>query len=832
MGISANQTSRTEALAIDYGVRYYTALRADVDETAFTADAAYSPSSDWTEISSKVVGPVRFSNPWRDSQGVIDWRATVSGTLYDSSDLAHERLFLAMHRLWCVATGWTDWVVWWCGYIEKLPGIRDDRKEGGEWQANVRSLSLFLSNSDAPAHRFGRRDLAAEGSASASSTLTTVVSEAGKDEFSGLPSVAASQAIDENMDSLWISNAAPSMTEEVPSNAIGPNICINEVYREPTGYDVAYRWVELYKRRGDRESLHRWSITSETEGKLDLHDLGDSYQMEIGDHVVLCDDRRLFQELFDAGDATVIEWRHIGAWGVSGVDGRDWTYDPTGDWISLHSTDAVRFGTGGVPPSGWKADEGAVTAPVAGQSIRRDPAGTQANGSWSEIADWTAEEYPSPGRHHTATDSDWEWLAVDLGTHTWQLGADLADDDMEATVSPNTDGLTAGVAQIIIGADIIDYTGKTETTLTGLTNIAGGGHSKDDPLSQYEDSASTNHWKISGASWKRREVRNRSSGIKATLKHFALYTSTVASPDYPDTGGWKSDWTRAKAIWGHKEWEWSYQWAENPIRARHVMLVIKAMLDGGRAKVNEFKVFPDEWTTGEDDTWLDGADTKPIIEHLLEDHYGLASSQTTINANVHVGSFDTQKASYTEVIAEICRRSGCVLRFSRVPKVHVIPDPGFPLHGERETWYTLDRQALQKVRLVQDWPHRIGQVQLVARNAKLERVYEVTWPQTCGDGSIKKIHGEMIVGSEQEARLFAEAHYKRASASMALEAQTSGITDEWCRPARRVAVTWDLDVDDVYLDGKLFLVRSIDVMLDPKHPKQYEETLQLMEYVP
>lgn len=122
MAITGDQTSRTEALAIDYGLKFYTAAHADVDETAFTADDTYSPDGSWTEITAKVAGPVRFSNSWSEGQAIIDWRATVSGTLYDSSDLAHERLMLAMHRLWCVATGWTSWVVWWCGYIEKLPG--------------------------------------------------------------------------------------------------------------------------------------------------------------------------------------------------------------------------------------------------------------------------------------------------------------------------------------------------------------------------------------------------------------------------------------------------------------------------------------------------------------------------------------------------------------------------------------------------------------------------------------------------------------------------------------------------------------------------------------
>jgi hypothetical protein len=853
MAITAAQTQRTEALHIDVGLKYYTAVAADVTATDITQDAAFSPDGSWTEITAIVTEPTRF-NETLDEQGVtLDFQATVNGIKYNSTTLERGRLMLAMHRLYSVASGWTGWTVWWCGYISAVQPAADDHDQMGRWTANIRSLRFLLERADAPAHSFGRTNLAASGSATASSTLTTVVSEAGKGEFLGIPSVAASNAIDGNLDTLWISNGAPSPTAETPASG-GSDLCINEVYREPTGWDAGYRWIELYHRgTGDDDSIADWRIVSESVGELDMHDAMGSYSMAPGDHLILCANQKLFSELFDPGDAPVVDWRHIGAWGTGGA-GKDWTYDPDGDYLYLITPEAaiksvVRWGTGGdvvvSEVDYWNGD--AVAAWTAGASITRAEsdvitAGYQASDEEGIATDWAENDYPSPGRHYVGDESDWEWLSVDLGEYAWTLTAEITGASTTITVTPNTDGLTKSGSIITDDdSDVIAYTNKTATTLTGVTGI-GSTHAAGVAFSQYENEAATNQVKLGGCEWKRRHVPF-TAGSKPVPSQFAIWYSTAASPEYPPTEDWKLDWTRVKGFtqsYNSFEWMgWRFEQTEadgTRPRGRHVMITIRKMGDDGRAKINEFKVYADETTTATE--FLQDIDTATIIEHLLIDHYGLASGQVSVTEGARMGPFSTQKDNYVRVLEEICKRTGTILHFRRDLKVYVIADPMFPLHGGWDLAYTLDKQAACDLSVDFSYPDNVGQIQLTARcydhQAGEDHVFEVSWPQTALDGEVRRVAGESIVGSEQEAYQFAEAHFRRARAATRVTLKASGITDEWCRPTTNVALTWDMDAAGTTVDfnGNLFLVTAIDVTAHSGHPRKYDETVSLVEYIP
>jgi len=835
VAITADQQSRTEAQAIDVELRFYTALRADVDEAAIAADVTYSPDEYWQEITAKVTGEVRFSNVWDVGGAIIDWTARLSGVDYDSILLAPGRLLLALHRLWCPATGWTEWVVWFCGYIEALPGVSDDHRRGGEWEVSVRSLSLLLEADDAPAHVFGRRDLALEGSATASSTLTDIVGEMGKGEFAGTPPATADMAVDGNLDTLWISNGAPTLTAETPYTAHGDDYAINEIYRETLAEGPEYRWFELFCRHeGETTSppglgFRYLTIYSQSSGKwLDFSPDKSNVQELVpgGTYAVICYDRRYFSEHFHAGAAVVLEWRHLVCNDYS--SGADWNYDPEGDVLRFgaDSRDVVVFGNAN--PAGvvhWIGP--AAPQPGPGQSLRRNPVGMCSDDN-CEASNFILEDYPSPGKAYTGTEADWEWISVDLGTLAWELGDTLEITDTEAVIAPNTDGLTNS-GQIIIGADVIDYTGKTQTTLTGVSNIAGE-HTAGSAVYQYENEAATALWKVGAVGWERREVYEGSTPVVPQV--FDVWMATVSNPVRPGTAGWRGDWTKVQAVQDYSGFSWQMQLIASR-RARHVMLVIKQMRDSGRAKINELHIFADEWTIeNEDDSWLDGVDIETIIEHLLETHYGLADAQVTVAANGFIGDVTTQKASYVEVVAELCRRTGCILRFNRVPRINIIADPTWGMHGTLDTQYTIERDAALDVHMARSWREKVGQVQLIARNAVEKRTYVVSYPESAGEGGIKQIMGEIIVGSEVEARQAAERRWKELQARRLLEVAMSGISDEWCRPGVRVAVTWDMDESDEELEALLFLVEGIDVAVKMGQPKGHKETVRLREYVP
>lgn len=855
MAITAAQQQRTEALHIDVEVKFYTALAADVTATDITQDSTFSPDGSWTEITAIATGQVRFAENWDEHQSIIDWRASVSGVSYNSTSLDRGRLMLAMHRLYSVASGWTSWTVWWCGYIESIASARDDHDQMGRWTASVRSLSFLLENDDAPAHNFGMSNIATVGTATASSTLTTVSSEGGKGEFSGLASVEASNVIDGNRDTVWISNLAPTFIPETPTQT-GSDLCVNEVYREPTGYDAGYRWIEIYNRAGTEADANPglWQIVSST-GTLNLHSLKDSYSIGYEKSLVLCANKSKFNSLFNAGATPVVDWRTIDAWST-GIAGSSWTYDPAGDYLYLIDSvntacACVLFGTGVDPGVVGDVDVwtgAAVAAWTAGKSIHRQTGGNPSSGyeagATGRATDWQEEDYPSPGLHSIGDASNWEWVSVDLGSYTWSLTAEITVASTTITVTPDTTGLkNAGQIMMDDDDDIITYTGKTSTTLTGVTGIDAT-HAATTQFDQYENSARTNYPKLGGMKWIRRWRPTSSSSADAVVpEQWAIWLSASDSPTYPPDENWELDWKQYSRNTGVFEqeaaynWAWSCQFAKDAAdttrpRARHVLLMIQKMNDDGRAKLNELEVYADQ-RTAEADTYLDDIDADTLVEHLLVTHYGLAAAQVVATSSAEIGPFSTQKSDYVSVIGEICRQTGCILQFRRDLRVYVITDPLFAIPGSVDTQYTIDKQAATEIRPSFGWPNTIGQVELTARNAEAEETYNVVYPATANTGAVRRIYGEAIVGSLAQAQQFAEAHYKRARAANRVELSTSGITDEWCRPPVRVALTWDMDAAGTVVDfaGDLFLVTGIDVMLQPGHPVEYNETVQLVEWV-
>jgi hypothetical protein len=849
MAITAEQTALTEALHIDVGYKFYTALAADVTATDIDQDETFSPDGSWTEITSIVTGGVHFSNTLNESGAIIDWNATVSGVSYNSTSLDRGRLMLARRRLWPTdAAAWTSWTVWWCGYIDRVTPATDDHDQMGRWTANIRSLSFLMERADAPAHNFGRMNIATAGTATASSVLTNVIAEGGKGEFQGIPSVEAANTIDSNMDTLWISNLAPSPTADTVDVTNSPNICVNEIYREPTGYDKGYRWIELYKAKGsDGEKLKNWAICSKA-GSLNFSGLGDNYSLNVGDYLILCANRECFEAMFDAGGATVIDWRHIPAGGENGIAGSLWTYDSVNDYLYTEvagdaTNSCCAWGEGPDPGEVWEGD--LEPRPEVGQSLKRIEVAYHHHGTHSGPEDWATEEYPSPGAHDTLASDSWEWLSVDLGTYAWSFASAVSAEDTTITVTPNTDGLTTGPTKTIItddDNDIIYYTGKTSTTLTGVTGIAVGGHAQGITFGQYEGGLRTVLPKLGGVDWKRR--RGSATTNKPVPKNFAIFYSTGASPNYPGTEDWELDWVNASGFFqSYNSWAWTgWVFPNRPAgdllrpRGRHVMLVIKKMGDSGRAKINELKIYADE-TTMDADAYLEDLDTSTIIEHLLVDHYGLDADQIDITDGVRMGPFSTQKSDYVSVISEICKRSGTILQFRRDLKVYTVQDTQF-VSGAWSAQYDIDKQSACRITPSFGYPDNIGQVQLTARTydnaTKEDHVFEVSYPQSANTGEVRKIYGEAIVGSEAEAYLFAEAHYKRARVAKRVDVAMSAISDPWCRPLTNVTLTWDMDAAGtvVDFDTDLFLVAGIDVLVDLGHPKGYNETVSLVEYIP
>ena len=905
-----NHLLRAIAPSFSAEFRYYTS-DLDFNSAALldvSANSQYAITGDWTQVTDYVTG-TPLSQGWDMGGAVSDWSVTLRGQNYDPDWMGPEKCVLAMRRLYCQAVGWGNWKVWWCGWVDTMGDVFDDYRQGADWTVRVGSLSVFTKTNDAPARRYGRTNIALGKSATASSTLSDPVMEAGKGEFMGFPDVGASNAVDGNMDTLWISQNAPSTTEEVPSwPGNPPDYAINEVFREPIGYDETYRWFEIYCRNNtDGTGFQYLKIYSRSTGlTLDFakqdntdpeHPTVVTDILTTDNHAVLCYDERHFRELFDPGDTTVVEWRHLVCSDWS--SGENWNYDPDGDVISIDAPwgarEVVVFGLANNPYStltavcnpgatvmhlvstaglltagqvrnasnpndaisytgktgttltgvtgvdsgsaigttvyqyiGWRSAP--VGSPLDGESIRRDPAGTCTSADYSTAADFVQEEYPSPGRHHESGAEEWEWISVDLGTLSFQLAEELTTVQTTATVSPNTDGLTVR-GSILMDGDVIDYGGKTITTLTGLSARTVT-YPATTVFQQYEDGIATLLWPVRTIGWRRPQADNEGTAI--TPKIFALYASKEASPVYPPDDNWKTDWTLLLV----HSYDGPYY---NPIwetdvkarRCRHVMLVVQEMSDVGRVKINEVRIFPPEWSvTGGTNPLLEDGTIDKVFEYILVDTFGLNSAQVSTEYNSYVGPFETSETTYHALLAELARKSGLVLCYNRDPTISVVRDPSHAMHGATTSQFTFDRSKLLDVRYKKKWT-RLRQVEVTARDPEAERTYIVRYPQSAPTGGqVYRVPTVYHVSSMAEARLIAERVYRFETMHEEVTLTPVGPVDDWIETLYKVRVNWDIEPDDDEIDS-FFLVNGIDVAVDfPAADRiNYSETIRTVQYV-
>ena len=836
---SGDQQARLIAPSYDVEFRYYTsALVHDSAELlSITRNATYSPSGDWTAITD-IVTSVSFPDGWDMQGAAADWQATLRGQNYDPITIGPEKCVLAMRRFY--DGSWSDWWVWWCGWIKAMPGVFDDYREGGNWQVEIGSLSIFTKTNDAPALRFGKTNVARGKSATASSTLANAVLEQGKGEFMGLPSLAASQAVDGNMDTLWVSNGAPSTTEEVPSWPGTPtDYSINEVFREPVGFDETYRWIEIFCRQNsDGTGFQYLYLSSQSSGKiLDFRQSDVADILDDEEHAIICFDERHFRELFDPGSVVVIEWRHMVCTDWS--DGEGWNYDPTGDVLTLCATpttcrECVAIGTGN--PSGFSGWHGAtIAAPAQGKSIRRDPAGTtggnpgDASADWSDATDFIEEDYPSPGRHHESGAAEWEWIAVNLGTLSFALAQELLIADTTAYVTPSTDGMTVS-GQILIDGDILTYTGRTSTTLTGVSGQTGT-YPVSTALQQYESGAATDLWKVNEVGWKRPSLNDGTTPVAPEF--FAVFTSTEASPVYPPNDNWDTDWLR-KGPWvggGEEGGYTSPVWIAGilPGRYRHIMLVVREMTDGGRAKINELRAYAAYWTvTGGGNPLLANGTIDKVFEYLLVNQLGLNSAQVSSDYNSFIGEFETAETRYHNVLVELAKQSGLVVRYNRDPTISVVRDPSFPMHGSVVTRDTFGRPECLDMKFSRTWS-RIRQVEVTAYNPEEERSFTAVYPPTpSSTGETIRVPVEYILGTEQLARDLATQIYRFMSMHQEVAFRPVGPVDDWLEVMDRVRCNWDIEPADGEVD-ELFLIRSTNVVAEGD---MYTEQISAVEYVP
>lgn len=821
--------------------------------------------TEWLEITDWVTG---LSLSIEESDNVISWSAELAGISFNSRILDRDNAILVMWRFRPGEGGepgaWSTWAVALVGYV-KSAGITDSHRQEKAWKAVVEGLAQYLASTDAPAHQFGRTDLAAGKTVQVSSVLADPGLMANSGEYLGYPGLGGSNLVDGDITTLWISDGEPT---SAPETKLANGNTINEVYlAAPPGWP-ALQWFEIFYKNTagdatDSDLKYYMFVTGATqwgwpgEGRdctwpinnfISLVGTKSRSMDKDGSFAIFCSNRARFEERWAvSGSIYVLDWRDFitGAFTLSTISG---FLAMMGFGTSLETI--VWYGGGGVSPFGEK-DEFAgygpdwsgvrVAVPPAGHSLRRSPCGkkTSPDVATNFLAN---EDAPTPGE---AQDDNPEWFAVDLGALGIELDQTLLVGENEKAILTSTLGLLDS-GSVMINAEIISYQSRDDAgdRILALTRGVGGTTPAEHPagslVKPYEGGVAYDAHLVGSVQWKRRPVQSGST--LATPKNFKILFSTVTNPIYPSDGNWDDDWEdywdpgAVISVINHPATvtEWSGTPPGGTVRARHILFLGRDMSDGGRFRLNEFHAYA---ATGEVAGGSEGTTEAPysgeVIKYLLTE-FGLADSQITLtDQGIQFGALPTTKARYLQVIRDILRQTGTALHFGLDETVDHRFSPWHPWRGLPAVDITWARSNARLVRLEQPDRHNVSQVRLRAINPAGDQVFEAAYPpQPLPIGSELVIENAAL-GSVTEACLMAEAIFRRRNGPLRATVTPVGPA-EWVRPGQRHLITWTMDTENTLLQGRNFVVQRVQYDLffgRGDEPRRWDCTISLSEVV-
>ncbi len=784
---------------------------------------ADTPTAVWTEITDRVKWDGTLTLE-RDGSAVVG-SMSIQGVNYDSDYLGLDRAIVVLDRVSVNGAVLYDWGLYFRGIITAGEHA-DDYRHGGDWQRELEGLQVPLRLTNAPRVTAGPIDIAYGKSVTETSTLADPASESGSGEFRGVTvSLAPSNVTDANLNTVWISATAPSPTGETPVEA--PWIGIDKVFFMPaTGY-TGFWWFEVYNANPlGATAGGMFAFRNQDNVWLDLYIHpnnpvagfeSEGYGLGPKERGIVCSDRALFEAL--TGGARKAKWIvEAKSWPLKGkgepritpLDGTAFTLSPTAGSVVMHNNatfgvcDSVAWNQDGANPgiANWVGGAVDVSALTVGQGIRRSPSGTETN----TAADWAVDEYPEPG--DTIQPGQVEALLLDLGAHGTQLAEDYTAGGTTLTLSDTSAfPVRPGGAtnEGMIGLETFTYTGRTTTTLTGVSPLAGN-YNTGEGVYPYVDGAMMTGWPVSEITLVRRQGLDDSGVALPVLDTFRVYirktgddTPDLPTADNPAETAWRADWdTHYFAGKGNTQPIVTFR----PMGAnsqgfrwmRWVMVYVMKMSDGGRAKLNEVNVMLAQTEVGGSGLGdIDGATSGALAKYLLETHYNLADGgfvdETVPTVHGLLGSHATAIAPYAAVLEDLARVTGCVARYNRAGGLNWRLDPWWPtgagtLHLTPTA--TLGSEHVRgEVRYRSQKPSIVGVV-VRARSVDGLSQYTAVWPLEADTLGPVREYTDYVVSSEADAMWLAQALYCREGLNYAITGapQEAFLTikgiGEWC----------------------------------------------------
>lgn len=835
---------------------------------------------------------------WNEQDGAATWRVKLDGRNYDSFLLDNDNAVVA-HLRQRPKNGnldqWTDWDLWWLGYIKKCD-IKDSGDRNREWNAEIEGVSQYVAAFESPPRHYGKNDLAEGKSVLVSSYLEDPFMEWGTGEYLGYPDLNGDKVNDGDLSTLWISEGEPVAN---PESFVASAVTINELMlRPPPGYNERdHQWVELSFKRADggmerlkwwclcnKQTTYKrvsWTPTDPETGKpqpgITLVDwLADMNFVRMegagglntsdGEFVILCFNRPKFLERYpNAAENRVIDMRGITigsfALDVSGdflllknfqvrTAANVWWTDHTDSWWDANAPYETADRDDGSPH--WSGPM--ISVPPAGHSFRRYPTGNSPDltaNMKDGLSYWKEDErHPTPGYY---TSGEAEWISVDLGEMGITLEEQLeAGDTSEIKLNKIPLGLLAQ-GMVKINQEIIKYGSTSDTSLVGLIRGVGGTSPETHPaesvvyaLDDLDEDATLNHL-ISSVQWRRREIR---SGGKAVVpERFTVYMSDFVDPLLPDSedwdegpgeGGWEDYWDEMHTVTGWSNTTWI-----GPVnrRARHVLIIIHKMTDNGRVKMNTLHVWSGQTDVIEippeaDEELKEQADianSGAVIFDMLHRDIGLDPSLfTLVDDGRAFVDLHTSRSSLLQLIKDISRRTGTTTVFQMDETVLHRYHPLYPLNGLEDLEIEWDRDNARNIALTRPFRHNIKQAVIRAHETDKEERFEAKYPIEALDfGSTYEME-DWVLTDPNDAALMAEFMFRQRNAPLTAMVVPVGPA-EWVRPGQRHTINWDMDAQGEYLKRRNFVVLGVQWKLNfgEGNPgaKEWHTTIRLKELI-
>lgn len=811
--------------------------------------AAGASVSVWSDISEYVTEPpiIEEREEAGETHVIYDWSAELTGVGYNSHLMYPDASVLIEERLTPHGTlgTWTPWMVAALGYV------REWRSEGDAngvraWSATVQSVATYVTSHPVAARRYGRQNLAESASVTASPPLGSPALE--RAEFwGGLGTTVASNVVDGLPDSRYIALFAPTRTPE-PTGASGSQLLIDEVMvAGPPGAPPSLQYfvvrmppnspVAAVTLGGDNGG---WIVTNELttyepsyvpawpwEAVWGFVPLPNITLTREQPRAVFCRDRAVIEAYFGAADGVPIyEWPSLPMWegnnrvaagslpallfalGTTSGTLHLRRYFPDLDAyiedMAVWGPNLPAYTTNDAP--GWWESSGAALGPI-GTSLRRWPTCHDSNSK----TDWGIEHTPMPG--DARSDGDTVHISLDLGEFSVALDGALTAGQTTIPVDSATPLAEAGTIQINL--EQIWYTSRTDTELRGCTRGANGttaaAHADGAAIYAVDADGAHRQYTVEALEVVRQRVLG-ADGTPVVPTIMSVWGSVETSPAYPGTLHWQLDWIGSTWLAGYTNAGGATTVTiplPAPRRMRHIMLHIGAMSDGGRAKVNEIRVWKREAGGG---TVAGTPGAGMVLRSLLEEV--VSSDEITIAPGAFLGSSPARVIAAGELggtLAELLGELVASLRYTRDGRIEIGRHPAHPTAPRPPIIATLSAaHVVSPHAATHPSPLGLGQLIVEVNDPATDELFIGKFPPgRAAPGASKRVGPLRVqVGGTAGASQLAQMLFLlEPSTSHSFEVETFGPA-EWLSVGDRVFL---VTMDDGAAPGRLYDCRVTSV---------------------